>query len=44
VVEDISPEHLAMVKKLIFDTVGGDRMREVADAFEDIGRVSRERA
>ena len=42
VVEAASVEHLALVRKLIFDTLGADRAREVADAMDEIGRAARE--
>lgn len=43
VVEDVSPDHLALVRKLVFDAIGLDRAREAADAFDEIGRAARER-
>jgi hypothetical protein len=42
VVEAASVEHLALVRKLIFDTLGANRTREVADAMDEIGRAARE--
>ena len=43
VVEEASIEHLALVRKLIFDTLGSDRVRELSDALDEIGRAARQR-
>jgi DNA-binding MarR family transcriptional regulator len=43
VVEAVSPDHLALVRKLIFDSIGQDRAREAAEALDEIGRAARER-
>ncbi len=43
VVEDVSPDHLALVRKLVFDSIGQDRAREAAEALDEIGRAARER-
>lgn len=42
VVETASVEHLALVRKLIFDTLGADRTGDVAEALDEVGRVARE--
>lgn len=42
VVEKVTPAHLALVRRLVFDTVGPDRARQLGDAMEEIGRVARE--
>lgn len=42
VVETASEEHLALVRRLIFDTLGADRTGEVAEALDEVGRVARE--
>jgi DNA-binding MarR family transcriptional regulator len=41
VVEDASPAHLDLVRKLIFDVVGAERAGELAEAMDDIGRTAR---
>ncbi|HEX9865019.1 MAG TPA: MarR family transcriptional regulator [Acidimicrobiia bacterium] len=41
VVEKVTPAHLALVRRLVFDTVGPDRARELGDAMDEIGRVAR---
>jgi len=42
VVEKVTPAHLALVRRLVFDTVGPDRARELGDAMDEIGRAARE--
>ena len=42
VVEKVTPAHLAQVRRLVFDTLGPDRARELGDAMDEIGRVARE--
>jgi DNA-binding MarR family transcriptional regulator len=42
VVEKVTPAHLVLVRRLVFDTVGPDRARELGDAMDEIGRVARE--
>jgi DNA-binding MarR family transcriptional regulator len=41
VVEEASPAHLALVRRLIFDVVGGDRAGAMSDAMDEIGRAAR---
>ena len=41
VVEDVSPGHLALVRKLVFESVGPERVGDTADVFDEIGRTSR---
>lgn len=41
VVEEASPAHLDLVRKLIFDVVGGDRAGSTAEAMDEIGRAAR---
>jgi DNA-binding MarR family transcriptional regulator len=40
VVETATPAHLAVVKRLVFDSLGQVRARETAEAFDAIGRAS----
>ncbi|HSJ83496.1 MAG TPA: MarR family transcriptional regulator [Acidimicrobiia bacterium] len=40
-VEDASPGHLDLVRKLIFDVVGPERAGELAEAMDEIGRTAR---
>jgi len=40
VVEDASLEHLALVKRLIFDAVGLDRASAAAEVIGEIGRAA----
>ena len=41
VVEEASQDHLALVRKLVSDTLGADRAREAGDALDEIGRAAR---
>jgi DNA-binding MarR family transcriptional regulator len=41
VVEDVSPDHLALVRRLVFDSIGQDRARDAAQAMDEIGRAAR---
>jgi DNA-binding MarR family transcriptional regulator len=41
VVEEASPAHLALVRRLIFDAIGQDRVRDAAEALDEIGRAAR---
>lgn len=41
VVEDASLAHLDLVRKLIFDAVGGERAGATAEAMDEIGRTAR---
>jgi DNA-binding MarR family transcriptional regulator len=41
VVEDASPAHLDLVRRLIFDVVGAERAGELAEAMDEIGRSAR---
>ncbi|MGH8942645.1 MAG: MarR family winged helix-turn-helix transcriptional regulator, partial [Acidimicrobiia bacterium] len=43
VVEDASPAHLALVRRLTFDVIGPERMTVLAEAMDEIGRNSRGR-
>jgi DNA-binding MarR family transcriptional regulator len=43
VVEDASPAHLALVKRLTFDVIGSERMTALAEAMDEIGRNARGR-
>ena len=43
VVEDASPAHLALVRRLTFDVIGGGRMTVLAEAMDEIGRNARGR-
>lgn len=43
VVEDVSPDHLSLVRKLVFDSLGLERAREAAEALDQIGRAARDR-
>jgi len=39
-VHEVSPDHLSLVRKLVFDTLGPERAREAADAFDEIRRAA----
>lgn len=39
-VREVSPGHLAQVKKLVFETLGPDRARDTADAMDRIRRIT----
>ncbi|HEX6147202.1 MAG TPA: MarR family transcriptional regulator [Acidimicrobiia bacterium] len=41
VVEDASSAHLDLVRKLVFDVVGGERAGATAEAMDEIGRAAR---
>jgi DNA-binding MarR family transcriptional regulator len=41
VVEDASLAHLDLVRKLIFDVVGGERAGATAEVMDEIGRAAR---
>ena len=41
IVEEASPAHLTLVRRLIFDVVGSERAGEVAEAMDEIGRAAR---
>ena len=41
VVEDASPAHLALVRRLTFDVIGPERMTVLAEAMDEIGRNAR---
>jgi len=41
VVEDATPAHLALVKKLVFDALGDERAVALSEAMDEIGRASR---
>jgi DNA-binding MarR family transcriptional regulator len=43
VVEDASPAHLALVRRLTFDVIGSGRMTALAEAMDEIGRNARGR-
>jgi DNA-binding MarR family transcriptional regulator len=43
VVEDASPAHLALVRRLTFDVIGPGRMTALAEAMDEIGRNARGR-
>ena len=43
VVEDASPAHLALVRRLTFDVIGPERMTVLAEAMDEIGRNARGR-
>ena len=43
VVEDASPAHLALVRRLTFDVIGSERMTALAEAMDEIGRNARDR-
>lgn len=40
-VEEASPAHLALMRKLIFDVVGVERAGATAEAMDEIGRAAR---
>lgn len=40
VVEAATPAHLALVKRLVFETLGQERASETAEAMDAIGRAS----
>ena len=42
VVEAATPAHLALVKKLVFDTLGDERAADLAQALDEIGRARRD--
>jgi DNA-binding MarR family transcriptional regulator len=42
VVEAATPAHLALVKKLVFDTLGEERAADLAQALDEIGRACRD--
>lgn len=42
VVEGASPDHLALVRKLVFDALGPERARETAEALDEVGRTARD--
>ena len=42
VVEKATPAHLALVKKLVFDTLGDERAADLAEALDEIGRAPRD--
>lgn len=42
VVEKATPAHLALVKKLVFDTLGDERAAVLAEALDEIGRARRD--
>jgi DNA-binding MarR family transcriptional regulator len=39
-VDVMTPAHLSLVRKLVFDTLGTDRAREAAEAMSEIGRAA----
>lgn len=41
VVEDASSAHLDLVRKLVFEVVGGERAGATAEAMDEIGRAAR---
>jgi DNA-binding MarR family transcriptional regulator len=41
VVEEATPAHLALVKKLVFEELGDDRAAAMSEAMDQIGRASR---
>jgi DNA-binding MarR family transcriptional regulator len=43
VVEDASPAHLALVRRLTFDVIGSGRMTALAESMDEIGRNARGR-
>jgi DNA-binding MarR family transcriptional regulator len=43
VVEDASPAHLALVRRLTFDVIGSGRMTALSEAMDEIGRNARGR-
>jgi len=40
VVEEATPAHLALVKKLVFDALGDERAVALSEAMDEIGRAS----
>ena len=42
VVEAATPAHLALVKKLVFDTLGDERAADLAEALDEVGRARRD--
>lgn len=42
VVEEASPAHLALVRKLLFEVIGPERAAKTADAMDEIGRAARD--
>jgi DNA-binding MarR family transcriptional regulator len=40
-VESVSTTHLALVKALVFDTLGPERARDAANAMDEVRRASR---
>ena len=39
-VDDVTPAHFALVRKLVFDTLGPDRASQTAEALGEIGRAA----
>jgi DNA-binding MarR family transcriptional regulator len=39
-VDEVTPAHLTLVKRLVFDTVGPDRARDAAEALGEVGRAA----
>jgi DNA-binding MarR family transcriptional regulator len=39
-VRQVSADHLALVRRLVFDTLGPDAASEIADAIDQIGRAA----
>lgn len=39
-VDGLTPAHFALVRSLVFDTLGPDRARETAEAMAEIGRAT----
>lgn len=39
-VDDVTPAHLALVRRLVFETLGPDRARDTAEAIGEIGRAA----
>ncbi|MGH8871970.1 MAG: MarR family winged helix-turn-helix transcriptional regulator [Acidimicrobiia bacterium] len=39
-VDNVTPAHLALVRKLVFETLGPDRARDAAEAIGEIGRAA----
>jgi hypothetical protein len=42
VVDEVTPAHLALVRRLVFDSIGAERAGDAAAAMDEIGRAARD--